>query len=114
MSISNDDSHDLGYALRHGFWHRGIASEAASVLADKVRKDGILQYITATHDRNNSFSGAVMRNAGMEYMYSYEEQWQPKDIPVVFRMYQLNADGNDRRVYMKYWYSSSVHFIEDF
>ena len=53
-----------------------------------MKKDG-LPYITATHDRNNPRSGNVMQKVGMEYCYSYEEQWQPKDFPVVFRMYQL-------------------------
>ena len=52
-----------------------------------------------------------MRNVGMEYCYSYEEQWQPKGIPVVFRMYQLNFDGSGF-VYKKYWEESSAHFVE--
>lgn len=29
----------------------------------------------------------------MKYCYTYEEQWQQKNIPVFFRMYQLNFDG---------------------
>ena len=53
-----------------------------------------------------------MRNVGMKYQYSYEEQWQPKNILVTFRMYQLNLDGNEGRVYKKYWDNSAVHFIE--
>ena len=44
--------------------------------------------------------------------YSYEELWQPKNIPVTFRMYQINFDGSDDRVYKKYWDNSSVRFIE--
>lgn len=47
-------------------------------------------------------SGGVMRNMGMKYPYSYEEQWQPKNILVTFRTYQLNLDGNESRVYKKY------------
>ena len=35
----------------------------------------------------------------MKYQYSYEEQWQPKNFLVTFRMYQLNLDGNTDRVY---------------
>ena len=77
----------------------------------QVKKDGI-PYITATHDRNNPRSGNVMKNIGMKYQYSYEEQWQPKDILVTFRMYQLNFDEQKDRVYMKYWNNSNVHFIE--
>ena len=50
----------------------------------------------------------------MTYRYSYEEQWQPKDKLVVFRMYQLNLDGQNSRVYQKYWNQSKQHFIESF
>ena len=48
----------------------------------------------------------------MTYQYSYEEQWQPKDFLVTFRMYQLNLDGNNGRLYRKYWDDSAVHFVE--
>ena len=53
-----------------------------------------------------------MRQIGMEYQYSYEEQWQPKDRRVTFRLYQLNLDGQAERVCKKYWDASTVHFIE--
>ena len=106
-----DEAHDFGYALRKEFWHQGIVTEAAKAVIEQVKKDG-LPYITATHDRNNPRSGGVMRNIGMKYQYSYEEQWQPKNIPVVFRMYQLNFDGNQERVYKKYWDAYEMHFIE--
>lgn len=49
---------------------------------------------------------------GMKYQYSYQEQWQPKDILGTFRMYQLNLDGTESRVYKEYWNNSKVHFIE--
>ena len=80
-------------------------------VVEQVKKDG-LPYITATHDRNNPRSGCVMQKVGMTYCYSYEEQWQPKDFPVIFRMYQLNFDGNQDFVYKKYWNISDNHFIE--
>ena len=53
-----------------------------------------------------------MKRIGMKYCYSYQEQWQPKDFPVIFRMYQLNFDGQDSSVYRKYWDLHRVHFIE--
>ena len=59
-------------------------------------------------------SGGVMRNLGMKYRYSYEEQWQPKNLLVTFRMYQLNLDGNDSRVYCCFWEFSAVIFIETY
>ena len=111
IKVDMKEHHDLGYGLRREFWHRGIATEASKAVIKQVKKDG-LPYRTATHDRNNPRSGGVMRNVGMKYQYSYEEQWQPKDFPVVFRMYQLNLDGNKSLVYKKYWDTSAVQVIE--
>ena len=98
-----NDNYPIGYIK--------VDMEAGEAIITQVQKDG-LPYITATHDRNNPRSGGVMKNVGMQYQYSYEEQWQPKDILVTFRMYQLNLDKNTERVYKKYWDTSSVHFIE--
>ncbi len=53
-----------------------------------------------------------MRQMGMKYCYSYREQWQPKDIPVIFQMYQYNFDGHKERVYRKYWDLYEEHFVE--
>lgn len=106
-----NDSHGFGYALRREYWHRGIVTEAGHALIYQLRKDGI-PYITATHDRKNPRSGGVMQNLGMNYCYSYKEQWQPKNFPVIFRMYQLNLDGQKDRIYTKYWDRYPVHFVE--
>ena len=110
INVDTEEPYDLGYGLLREFWHRGIVTEAARAVIEQVKKDG-LPYITATHDRNNPRSGGVMRNVGMEYCYSYEEQWQPKGIPVVFRMYQLNFDVSGF-VYKKYWEESKDRFVE--
>ena len=112
IKVDMGESHDLGYGLRKEFWHQGIVSEAAKAVVEQVRKDG-LPYITATHDRNNPRSGMVMQKVGMKYCYSYEEQWQPKNIPAIFRMYQLNFDGNNDFVYKKYRDMYENHFIEE-
>lgn len=61
---------------------------------------------------NNPRSGNVTRKLGMEYRYTYEERWQPKDILAHFRMYQLNFDENDRRVYRGYWDRSRRRYVE--
>lgn len=111
VTVEADESHDFGYALRKEFWHNGITTEACKALIEELKKAGI-PYITATHDRENPRSGNVMRQLGMKYCYSYEEQWQPKNIPVIFRMFQLNFDGQTDRVYQKYWNKYNVHFIE--
>lgn len=111
IKVDMDESHDFGYGLRKEFWHQGIVTEAGKAVVEQVKKDGF-PYITATHDIHNPRSGGVMKQVGMKYCYSYEEQWQPKDFSVTFRMYQLNLDGADDRVYQKYWNDSMVHFIE--
>lgn len=113
MKISDDDSHDLGYGLKKEFWGKGIATEAALALVEMLKATE-LPYITATHDRENPGSGRVMEHIGMTYQYSYEEQWQPKDKLVTFRMYQMNLDGNRERVFKKYWDTYPVHYVEDF
>ena len=101
----------MGYGLCKEFWHQGIITEASRAVIDQLKKDEI-PYITATHDINNPRSGEVMKKLGMKYQYSYKEQWQPKDILVTFRMYQLNLDEHKDRVYKKYWNNSNVHFVE--
>ncbi len=112
IAVSMEDSHDMGYGLRKEFWHQGITTEAGQALIARLKEDG-MPYITATHDVKNPRSGAVMQRLGMQYQYSYQEQWQPKNIPVIFRMYQLNLDGRTDRVYKAYWEQSSVRFVED-
>ena len=111
VNVSMDDSYDFGYGLRRECWHRGIITEAGKAVIEQLMRDGI-PYITATHDVNNPRSGRVMKRLGMKYRYSYQEQWQPKNIQVIFRMYQLNFDGNESRIYQRYWNKSEVHFIE--
>lgn len=111
VDVGTGDSYDFGYGLCKEFWHRGIVTEAGRAVIEQLREDGIT-YITATHDVNNPRSGDVMKRLGMTYQYSYEEQWQPKDFLVIFRMYQLNLDGDKNRIYKKYWDNSAVHFLE--
>lgn len=110
--LSDDESRDLGFGLKKEFQNKGIVTEAAKAVVERIKSAGH-PYITATHDKNNIASGKVMKKIGMEYKYSYVEQWQPKDIPVTFRMYQLNFDGDKNRTYMKYWDMYPEHFIEE-
>ena len=94
IKASTEESYDFGYALRKEFWHNGFVTESGRAVIQQLKKDKI-PYVT-----------------GMQYRYSYVEQWQPKNIPVTFRMYQLNLDGNTDRVYKKYWETYPTHFIE--
>ncbi len=81
--LSDDESRDLGFGLKKEFQNKGIVTEAAKAVVERI-KNSDHPYITATHDKNNIASGKVMKKIGMEYKYSYVEQWQPKDIPVTF------------------------------
>lgn len=112
ITVNGDSSHDFGYGLTKEYWNKGIVTEAGHRMIEFLRSKG-WSYITATHDVHNKASGKVMQKLGLEYKYSYEEQWQPKNIPVTFRMYQLNLDGDDKRIYKVYWEKQPVHFIED-
>jgi len=84
---------------------------ACRVVIEKLKHIEI-PYITATHDVNNPRSGRVMQAIGMKYRYSYNELWQPKNKWVTFRMYQLNLDGQENRIYKKYWNKYPIHFVE--
>lgn len=103
------NSNDIGYALRKEFWHKGITSEACAAIIEQLKKVSF-PFITATHDIHNPYSGEVMKKIGMSYRYSYKEQWQPKNILVTFRMYQLNLDGIER-TYTEYQ-KKYPYFIE--
>ena len=92
--------------LGPGHRHRGLPGGAG-----QMKEDGV-PFVTATHDRENPGSGRVMQKLGMVYHYSYREPWQPKDISVVFRMYQLNLDGDNTRLYRAYWDKFPEHFVE--
>lgn len=111
VHISEAESRDLGYALLPAARGRGVMTEACRAVIAQLRRDGV-PFVTATHDRQNGASGRVMQRLGMRYCYSYEEQWMPKDIPVVFRMYQLNLDGCRTRVYEQYRRNARVSFVE--
>ena len=106
-----EGARDFGYGLRKEFWGQGIVTEASRAVLAQMKEDGV-PFVTATHDRENPGSGKVMQKLGMVYHYSYREQWQPKDISVVFRMYQLNLDGDNNRVYRAYWDKFPEHFVE--
>lgn len=112
INVKGSPPYDFGYALLPACWHQGIATEAAAAVLAEARKRG-LPYVTATHDRRNPRSGAVMKKLGMKYCYSYQEQWQPKNIPVIFRLYQMNWTTDPDCMYMKYWDEAEIRFVED-
>ncbi|MGL4677572.1 MAG: GNAT family N-acetyltransferase [Brevinema sp.] len=108
--LSNQENYDLGYALKKEFWSQGIVTEAVQAILDRIKQSSYL-YITATYDVNNPASGEVMKKLGMCYQYSYLEKVYPKNTFIVFRLYQLNLDGNEKRIYQQYQ-NRYPYFIE--
>ena len=104
------ESRDIGYALRRDLWGQGLAAEAGFAFLGALERSGF-PYVTATHDVNNPASGAVMKKLGLTYRYSYREQWQPKDVSVVFRMYQRDF-GENAGTYRGYWERYPEHWVE--
>lgn len=111
IHLDGTGAHDLGYALLARFQHQGLMTEAGEALLAQATRDGI-PFATATHDRLNPASGRVMRRLGMTYRYSYEEQWQPKDYPVVFRMWQLGLAAPAAPEYRAYWDTATTRMVE--
>lgn len=71
-------------------------TEAGSILLKQAKADGI-PYVTATHDRKNFRSGAVMKRLGMTYRYSYEEQWATEKFPRNFSHVSAQPEREKRR-----------------
>lgn len=87
-------------------------TEACGAVIERVKADGLPPLPLRTTGTIRAAARSWSR-LGMRYQYSYEEQWQPKNIPVTFRMYQLNFHGKqDEVVYRKYWDHSAVHFVK--
>ena len=111
VHLSEPPGCDLGYGLLPRFWHRGIMTEACTAVLAQAQQEGYT-YVTATHDVNNPASGAVMRRLGMQYCSAYWEKWQPKNIWVLFRMYQYNFVPGDCSVYRAYWEHAGARVVE--
>ena len=111
MGLGVKEPYELGYGPRREFWGMGCASEAGRALLERLTQDG-LPYVTATHDVNNPASGRVMQALGMTYRYTYREQWQPKNVSVLFRLYQLDLNGS-HETYQGYAEKYPEHFVED-
>lgn len=112
VSVAGTNAHDFGYGLRKEFWNLGIITEAGQHILEFLKDEGF-PFVTATHDADNLSSGKVMTKLGLTYQYSYHEQWQPKDIPVIFKMYQLNLANEDAPIYQGYWEQDAKHFVEN-
>ena len=81
---------EIGWRLRRDRWHRGLASEAAIVMADFAFKTLQADLICAVCHPDNAASAAVMNRLGMRYRGI--ESWYEKDL-ATYEMtpYEWNA-----------------------
>jgi len=106
-----EEPYDFGYGLKKEYWGQNIVVEAGKTLLAKLKENGF-PYVTATHDVHNSRSGSVLKKLGFSYKYTYQKWWQPKNILVDFRMFQLNF-GDNGHIYKGYWNQYSIHYVEE-
>lgn len=103
------DAYDMGYALAGDAQGYGYATEAVTAMLLEARRAGY-PFVTATHDELNAASGRVMERCGMTYRYSYRERWQPKDIDVVFKLFQIDFTRGVP-TYSGYWERHPQHWV---
>lgn len=89
----DEKSGELGYAFAKEYWHQGYATEAAIGFLSYL-KELNFTYVFATHDILNNASGKVMQNIGMQYYFSYDELWKPKNYMVTFNYYRIDFHGS--------------------
>lgn len=106
---AESEAYDMGYALAREAQGHGYATEAVTAMLAEACRAGY-PFITATHDELNVASGYVMKRCGMTYRYSYCERWQPKDIDVVFKLYQIDF-ARDVPTFSGYWERYPQHWV---
>ena len=55
-------------------------------------------------------NGRAMERCGMTYRYSYRERWQPKDVDVVFKLFQIDFTRGVP-TYSGYWERHPQHWV---
>ena len=111
METDGPEEYEIGYGLMKDYRGRGIATEAAVGLLQRLKEDGV-PFAAAAHDVMNPASGRVMQKAGMSYRYSYREFWEHNKTWVIFRLYQTDLNGkNETRRTL--WDRFPEHFVEE-
>lgn len=113
INVSYLEPFDLGYGLRLEYQKQGYLQEGLLAVLNYLKQKTKLKYLTATHDINNPRSGNLMRKIGMQYCYTYQELWQPKNFLVNFRMYQINLRAEKVPTYLGYWNKYEKHYREE-
>ena len=80
LNVSSEPACDLGYGLLGSHRGKGYVTEAALAVLDHLTAQG-LPYVTATHDVENSKSGAVMQRLGMDYQYRLSGALAAQEYP---------------------------------
>ena len=53
VNVDRGSAHDLGYGIDRTHQNQGLITEAAQAVIARVREDGAIPFLTATHDREN-------------------------------------------------------------
>lgn len=82
----------FAYMLAREFWGRGYGTEALKAVLDFAFKHMDMQRVEAEHFSENAASGAVMRKAGMEYLYTEPEKYEKNGIKYDAPQYAITRD----------------------
>ncbi len=99
IKVEMDDSYDFGYALQRPFWGAGTCHGGRQ--GGRGAGAGGRPALHHGHARRQQppQRRAVMRRLGMKYCYSYKEQWQPKNFPVVSGCISFISTGGRLRLF---------------
>ena len=77
----NIDMVNIGYCIGSKWWHRGITSEAFSLIIPFLFNEVKVNRIQSHHDPNNPNSGKVMQKCGLKYEGTLRQaDWSNKGI----------------------------------
>lgn len=72
IAIEDEDrTAEIGYVLSHGYWGKGIMTEAVGAVIKELWKCGFIK-IKAVHADENTASGRVMEKCGMKFTHFSE------------------------------------------
>ncbi|MBQ2774884.1 MAG: GNAT family N-acetyltransferase [Clostridia bacterium] len=85
ISVVNIDERidmvNIGYCIGSKWWHRGITSEAFSLIIPFLFDEVKVNRIQSHHDPNNPNSGKVMQKCGLKYEGTLRQaDWSNKGI----------------------------------
>ena len=80
---------EIGWRFMQCAWGKGYATEAASTIAEQVKKQKNIKKLSAIAMADNVGSIAIMKKIGLSYVKSYLHKDPIGDMPVVYYQQQL-------------------------